>query len=175
MMNNKRLTSLLACTLLATACGSDSNDSNDGGEIAPPPVATTIDIDKATSIQIELTSFEGASGALSFNLSDNEKQAITQAKDYKIIYFGFPEQNSKINNPKGWQRWHLTNSYSCNSQEKECEGILTELETKGSYTFEAPDLDWSRGDSDEVVKRYKVAIEIKGALSSNELEILPPQ
>ncbi|MBW8183013.1 hypothetical protein K0625_05000 [Shewanella sp. NR704-98] len=173
-MNNIRLASLLACSLLATACGSDSNNSNDGGEIAPPPVDTAIDIDKATSIQVELIGFEGVSGALSFNLSDNEQQAITQAKDYKIIYFGFPEQSGKINNPKGWQRWHLTNSYSCNNQEKQCEGILTESETKGNYTFEAPDLDWSRGDSDGVVTRYKVAIEIKGALSSNEVALLPP-
>lgn len=172
-MNHKQLGSLLACTLLASACGSDNNDNNDGGEITPPPVVATVDIDKATSIQLELTSFEGLSGALSFSLSDKEQQAIIHAKDYNIIYFGFPEKNTKLNNPKSWQRWHLTRTYSCNSQQNECEGILTESETKGSYTFEAPKLDWSKGDSDEAVSRYQVAIEIKGTLSSNELELLP--
>jgi hypothetical protein len=174
-MNYKQLGSLLACALFASACDSDSNDHNDGGEVTPSPVAATIDIDKATSIQLELTTFERLSGALSFSLSDEEQQAITQAKDYKIIYFGFPEENTKLNNPKSWQRWHLIHTYSCNSQQNECEGILTESETKGSYIFEAPKLDWSQGDSDRAVKRYKVAIAIKGALSSNELALLSPR
>lgn len=170
-MNYKRLSSLIASVLLVSACGSDSNDN--GGEVTPPPVVTSIHIDKATIIQLELTSFEGVSGALSFTLSDDAQQAITQAKDYKIIYFGFPEDSSGINNPKSWQRWHLTNSYSCNTQENECEGLLSESEVKGSYTFEAPELDWSQGDSAKLVQKYKVAIEINGALSSNEIDLLP--
>ncbi len=171
-MNYTRLSSFIACALFVSACGSDSNDG--GGEVTPPPVVPTIHIDKAANIELELTSFDGVSGALSFMLSDNAQQAITQAKDYNIIYFGFPEESSGINNPKSWQRWHLTNSYSCNTQENECEGLLSESDIKGSYTFEAPDLDWSQGDSAKLVQKYKVAIEIKGALSSNEIDLLPP-
>ena len=176
-MNYKLFGVLLTGALMVTACGSDDNDNDivdPVDPIVPPPVVTTIDVDKAASIGLQLASFDGGSGALSFSLSDAEQMAITNAKDYRVVYFGFPDPDEKSTNAKAWKRWHLSKSYVCDSEADTCEGLLTETETKGSYTFEAPGLDWSEGAPDGTVQIYKVAIEIKGALSSSELELLPP-
>jgi len=173
-MNYKLFGVLLSGALLTTACGSDDNDNEIENPVEPPPVATTIDVDEAASIGLKLATFDGISGALSFSLSDADEMAITNAKDYRIVYFGFPDHDEKSSKPKAWKRWHLSKSYQCDSEANECEGMLTETETKGSYTFEAPGLDWDSGATPGAVQKYKVAIEIKGALSSSELELLPP-
>ncbi|RTR34951.1 hypothetical protein [Shewanella atlantica] len=168
-MNYKLFGVLLAGTLLTTAC-SDS----DSTPPPPPPEPVTVDIDQAATIGLKLATFDGVSGALSFSLSDADELAITNAKDYRIVYFGFPDHDEKSSKPKAWKRWHLSKSYLCDSEANECEGLLTETETKGTYTFEAPDLDWDSDATPGAVQKYKVAIEIKGALSSSELELLPP-
>ncbi|WP_041421540.1 hypothetical protein [Shewanella sediminis] len=175
-MKYKLLSVLLTGALLTTGCSSDDNDNDTVLPEEPvlPPVATTIDVNEAATIGLKLATFDGVSGALSFSLSDADEMAITNAKDYRIVYFGFPDHDDKSTKPKAWKRWHLSKSYQCDSEANECEGLLTETETKGTYTFEAPGLDWDSGATPGAVQKYKVAIEIKGALSSSELELLPP-
>jgi len=173
-MNYKLFGVLLTGALLTTACGSDDTVAPVDPVDPVVPVATTIDAAKAATIEIELASFDGETGALSFSLSDADKMAITNAKEYRIVYFGFPDQADPSTKPKAWKRWHLSKSYLCGSEISECEGLLTETDTKGSYTFEAPGLDWSSDATPDAVQKYKVAIEIKGALSSSEVVVLPP-
>ncbi len=173
-MNYKLFGVLLTGALLTTACSSDDNDNDIENPVEPPPVATTVDVDEAATIGLKLATFDGISGALSFSLSDADEMAVTNAKNYRIVYFGFPDPDEKSSKPKAWKRWHLSKSYLCDSEANECEGLLTETETKGSYTFEAPGLDWDSDATPGAVQKYKVAIEIKGALSSSELELLPP-
>ncbi|MCL1060109.1 hypothetical protein L2729_19240 [Shewanella gelidimarina] len=176
-MNYKLFSVLLTGALMTTACGSDDNDTVTPVDPVTPPVVvvpTTIDVAKAATIELELASFDGVSGALSFSLSDADQMAITNAKEYRIVYFGFPDHDDPSTKAKAWKRWHLSKSYQCGSEASECEGLLTETATKGSYTFEAPGLDWSSDATPDAVQKYKVAIEIKGALSSNDLEVLPP-
>ncbi|MCZ4339018.1 hypothetical protein [Shewanella colwelliana] len=171
-MNDKLVTSLLAALLLCGGCGSDDSDTTEPPVVVPPPVADSIDINEATVINLDLATFDGASGALTFNLADADKLAITNVKDYKITYFGFPDETKTSSKAKAWKRWHVTKSYQCDSAEANCNGVLVEAE-KGSYSFDATGLDWDENATAGAVEKYKVAIEIKGALAENELVLLP--
>lgn len=174
-MNDKLVTSLLAGLLLCTGCGSDNDsDKEEPPVITPPPVADSIDASEALAINLSLAEFDGASGTLSFTLEDDGALAVTNATDYSITYFGFPDENASSSNAKAWKRWHVTHKYTCDSAAAECEGILVESDTdKGSYSFNATDLDWDLNTAAGSVKQYKVAIEIKGTLASSEIELLP--
>ncbi|KIO38227.1 hypothetical protein [Shewanella sp. cp20] len=172
-MNEKLLTALLATALICGGCGSDDNDDkDDGGNITPPPVADTIDAGEALAINLTLAEFDGATGALNFALKDADGLAITNAKDYRIVYFGFPDSTTASSNAKAWKHWHVTQSYLCDSAEGDCQGVLTETD-KGQYSFEATDLNWDANTAPGSVKEYKVGIEIKGAKATNELVLLP--
>lgn len=171
-MNDKLVTSLLAALLLCGGCGSDDNDTEVPPVVTPPPVADSVDANEALAINLSLAEFDGASGALSFTLEDDAALAITNAKDYKITYFGFPADGATSSNAKAWKRWHVTQSFECDSSAGECEGVLVESE-KGTYSFEAPSLNWDQNTANGSVQKYKVAIEIKGAMASNELVLLP--
>jgi hypothetical protein len=169
-MNDKLVTSLLATLLLCGGCGSDDADSE--APVTPPTVADSIDANQALAINLTLAEFDGASGALSFTLEDDAAVAITNAKDYRITYFGFPDEDSPSRKAKAWKRWHVTHSFECNSETAECEGILQESD-KGRYNFDATGLNWDLNTADGSVQKYKVAIEIKGAMANNELILLP--
>ncbi|MCG9695728.1 hypothetical protein [Shewanella sp. Isolate11] len=171
-MNNKLITGLLGSLLICTGCGSD--DADEEVVVTPPPVEVTdsVDIKDATSINLELVSFDGVSGALSFNLSDADAVAITNAQDYHITYFGFPDDSSSSTKAKAWKRWHVTTSYDCDTAAANCEGILQETE-QGSYTFDATGLNWDENTAAGSVKKYKVAIQIKGAQADNDLILQP--
>ncbi|MCE9677776.1 hypothetical protein LZP69_01040 [Shewanella sp. AS1] len=170
-MNKKLIPGLLASLLLCSGCGSDDNEDNT--EITPPPAqgSDAVDIKDATSVNLALVSFDGASGALSFNLSDGDNKAITNALDYRITYFGFPS-DSKSSNAKAWKHWHVTTSYECDNTQGNCEGVLQETQ-EGSYTFDATGLNWDANTAAGAVEKFKVAIQIKGAQAENELVLLP--
>ena len=171
-MNEKLLTALLATALICGGCGSDDNDDDDGGVIVPPPVADSIDAGEALAINLTLAEFDGATGTLNFALKDDAGLAITNAKDYNIVYFGFPDSTTESRNAKAWKHWHVTQSYQCDSVNGGCQGVLEETD-KGQYSFSATDLDWDANTAPGSVAEYKVAIEIKGAKATNELVLLP--
>ncbi|MFV7771794.1 hypothetical protein [Shewanella marisflavi] len=170
-MNEKLLTALLATLLMCGGCGSDDNDDDDGGVIIPPP-PVTIDAGEALAINLTLAEFDGETGTLSFALTDDDGLAITNAKDYNIVYFGFPDGESKSSNAKAWKHWHVTQSYQCDSAAGDCQGMLEETDN-GQYSFSATDLDWDANTAPGSVEEFKVAIEIKGAKATNELVLLP--
>ncbi|MGS0681275.1 hypothetical protein ACVBIL_08955 [Shewanella sp. 125m-7] len=174
-MKVKLLSALLASSVLLMGCGSD-DDNNDVTEppvVVPPPVADVIDISEATSIEMSLESFDGATGAITFSLNDGDNKAITQASNYDIFYFGYPDPASPSTKPKAWKRWHVTQGYKCDtSTDDECGGVLTETATKGQYTFDATDLDLDSKAAAGAVELYKVAIQIHGAQASNEIELI---
>ncbi|QIR15489.1 hypothetical protein [Shewanella aestuarii] len=172
-MNDKLVTSLLAGLLLCTGCGSDSDSAKDEPPVInPPPVVDSIDATEALAINLSLAEFDGVSGTLNFSLADDDALAVTNAKDYSITYFGFPDENLSSSHAKAWKRWHVTHQYTCDSAAADCEGVLVETE-KGSYRFDATDLDWDVNTAPGSVKKYKVAIEIKGTLASTEIALLP--
>ncbi len=167
-MNKKLISSLLASLLICTGCSDDDDDKTP--EVTPPEVVETesIDIKDATAINLELLSFDGATGALSFTLTDANNAVITNAQDYRITYFGFP--SGKSSKPKAWKRWHVTTSYDCDNTEGHCEGLLEET-SDGNYSFEAFDLDWDADVAAGSVQKYKVAIQIKGAQAENDFTL----
>lgn len=171
-MNDKLITGLLATLLLCGGCGSDDADTTEPPIVVPPPVADSIDINEAAAINLTLAQFDGDSGALSFSLADDSALAITNVKDYRITYFGFPDDESPSRKAKAWKRWHVTHTYACDSAAAQCDGVLVESD-KGQYSFEAIGLNWDDNSATGAVKRYKVAIEINGALASNELTLQP--
>lgn len=167
-MNDKLVTGLLATLLLCGGCGSDNADTIEPPVEVLPPVADGIDINEAAAINLTLAQFDGVSGALSFTLADDGEQAITNVKDYRITYFGFPDDETPSRNAKAWKRWHVTQAFACDSAAAQCDGVLVESD-KGQYSFEAIGLNWDENSAPGAVQRYQVAIEINGALASNEL------
>ncbi|WP_299804105.1 hypothetical protein [uncultured Shewanella sp.] len=173
-MKVKLLSALLASSVLLIGCGSDNdNDVTEPPVVVPPPVEDAIDIDEATSIVMNLDSVDAATGALTFSLKDGDNKAISKATDYDIFYFGFPDPDSPSTKAKAWKRWHVTQSYKCDTASNiECAGILTETATKGQYTFDATDLDLDSKAAAGAVELYKVAIQVHGAQASNEMELI---
>ncbi|WP_372872002.1 hypothetical protein [Shewanella sp.] len=168
-MNAKLLYPLLG-TLLLGACGSD----NDSPEVTPPepPVATTVHIDEAEALSLEVVSFEPQTGEVEFTLKDNNGLAVTEAKQYELIYFGLPAEGKASNNPKAWKRWHVTQSFACADIPANCEGVLTESNTKGRYLFRAQGLDWSQDAPDGTLARYRLAITFHGAKASSDMQFV---
>ncbi|MFT5788390.1 MAG: hypothetical protein ACI8SJ_000493 [Shewanella sp.] len=171
-MNYKLLGALLAGSLALTACSSD-DDTVKPDPVEPPPVDTAIDIADALAINLTVSDYDTNTGALSFKLTDAAGLAITNVKDYDITYMGFPDPEEKSNNPKAWKRWHVTQKCA-SAVENNCQSELTELATKGSYSFAVTDLDLSLEDATRQVKLYKVAIQINGAQASNDVELISP-
>ena len=172
-MKVKLLSALLVSSILLVGCGSDNDDVTEPPVVVPPPADDAIDIDEASAIVMKLASFDAATGALTFSLQDADEKSISKATDYDIYYFGYPDPSSPSTNAKAWKRWHVTQSYKCDSSaDEECVGVLTETAIKGQYTFEASDLDLDSQAAAGALALYKVAIRIHGALASNEIELI---
>lgn len=173
-MNVKLLSALLASTCLLWGCGGSDNDEKEVVEPpVEPPVSTAVNVDDATSMLVTVDSFDAASGALTFTLQDDAGNPISNASNYEIAYFGYPESPST--NPKAWKRWHVTQSFSCDTaSDIACEGLLTETATEGQYTFNAIDLDLESKAAAGAVEKFKVAVQINGAQVSNEVELVTP-
>lgn len=171
-MKVKLLSALLASSILLVGCGSDNDDVTEP-PVVVPPVEDVIEIDEANTIVMNLTSFDAVTGALTFSLENGDKKAITQATDYDIYYFGYPDPDSPSSNAKAWKRWHVTQGFKCDTDlDVECVGVLSETATKGQYTFEATDLDLDSQAAAGAVTIYKVAVQIHGALASNAIELI---
>lgn len=165
------LLALTLGTLALVGCGSDDDKSEEvTPPPPPPPVETTVSIDEASQINLAVEQFDPNTGSLVFSLTDANQAAITDAKSYDIYYFGFPNKDKASANPKAWKRWHVTQSYRCQSQ-GECTGQLTEVKN-GQYQFEIAGLDWQQQDPSGAVSQIKVAIQIYGAKANNELTLV---
>lgn len=164
---------LIAGTIGLTACGGSDNDSGETVTPPTPPTSVTVDAKDALAINLSVTGFDTVTGALSFDLTDAEGVAITNAKDYDIAFLGFKNPSATTTKPKAWKRWHVAQLYRCDSaSEAACQGTLTETTTKGSYRFEATDFDLSSDDPAKFISEYKVGIEVKGTLASNKVELV---
>ena len=82
-MKIKYLSAILASSLLIFGCNSD-NDDEDIVVVEPPVVVVppvvvdeAVDVDDATAITMQLNSFNAASGALTFTLTDAQGNAIS--------------------------------------------------------------------------------------------------
>ncbi|WP_350431887.1 hypothetical protein ABIS04_17430 [Shewanella sp. H8] len=183
-MKLKYLSAILASSLLMFGCSSDDDDVvTDPVVVEPPvvvvppvvvdPVSDAVKIDDASSVVVSLDTYNATTGALAFTLANTEGKALTDATNYSIVYFGFPDPDSPSVKPKAWKRWHVTQSYVCDSATTdECTGTLAATDTEGAYTFNVSDLDLQSKASDDADMIYKVAIEINGALASNEIELV---
>lgn len=170
------LLAVTLATLMLAGCGSDSNKVEEETPPAPPPpppVENAVNIDEATQINLKLEQFNVSTGTIQFSLTDAQQEAITAAKNYDIYYFGFPDKTKESPNPKAWKRWHVTQSYRCQSL-GECSGKLTEV-AGGKYQFEIADLDWKQQDPSRSVAHIKLAIQIYGAKANNELSLIQVQ
>ncbi|GGI91960.1 hypothetical protein [Shewanella gelidii] len=193
-MKHKLLTAMMLGSIALTGCGTDDPEIIEEPVVVDPPQppvvvdppqppvvvtppveVTTIEADEALAINLTLTSYDSASGTLLFDLKDDDGLAITNAKDYDIAFMGFPDPNEKSSKPKAWKRWHVAHVYHCqSSDEAECQGNLSETATKGSYAFNATDLDLMTDDPAKAVKSYLVGISIKGAQATNVVELNKP-
>ena len=180
-MKIKFLTSLLISSFILIGCGSDDVTEPPvvvppvvvPPVVVPPVVSDAVDIDQATGIVMSLSSFDAATGALTFTLSNDENKAIIKASNYHIAYFGYPDPVSPSTNPKAWKRWHVTQSFKCDiGSDDECAGELTETANEGEYAFYAADLDLDSKAAAGELALYKVAIEIHGAQASNDIELM---
>ncbi|GGP88343.1 hypothetical protein [Shewanella ulleungensis] len=187
-MKIKYLSAILASSLLIFGCGSD-NDDEDIITVEPPvvvtppvvvvppvvvdPVSEAVTVDEATDISMQLDSFDAATGALTFTLTDADGKAITNASDYDIVYFGFPDPASPSIKPKAWKRWHVTQSFQCDKTDSDnCVGLLQETDVEGKYTFDATDLDLGSKAAAGAVEVFKVAVQIHGSIASNEITLI---
>ncbi|MEZ9237420.1 hypothetical protein [Shewanella sp. 10N.286.52.A9] len=179
-MKRKLLSALLTSSLLLIGCSDDDNTTEpvEPPVVEPPvtdpvdpPVSESVAIDEAEAVTLTLKTFDTESGTLTFTLTNDADKAITDASSYQIMYFGYPISES--NNAKAWKRWHVSQSYSCDtSTEDACNGVLTETDIAGQYTFNATDLDLDSKAAAGAVEQYKVAILIHGAKASNEFELI---
>jgi hypothetical protein len=186
MMKVKYLSAILASSLLMFGCNSDNDD--DVAIIDPPvvvvppvvvppvvvpPVIDGVSIDDASSVVVKLDTFDATTGALSFTVANSDGEALTNVADYDIVYFSFPDPASVSTKPKAWKRWHVTQSYQCDSSTSdECTGTLEATDTTGTYTFNVHDLDLQSNASDNATLLYRVAIKINGTLASNDIELI---
>ncbi|PKI08098.1 hypothetical protein CXF78_02170 [Shewanella sp. 11B5] len=124
---------------------------------------------------VKLDTFDSITGALSFTVANSEGEALTNVANYDIVYFGFPDPASPSIKPKAWKRWHVTQNYQCDSTATDtCTGTLEATDTAGKYTFNVSDLDLQSKASANAEMVFKVAVQIKGALASNEIELIDP-
>ncbi|GGB72054.1 hypothetical protein K8B83_04620 [Shewanella inventionis] len=176
------LSAILASSLLIFGCNSDSDD-DDIVVVEPPvvvvppvvvdPVSEAVDVDEASAITMKLDSFDAASGALTFTLTDADGKAITNATDYDIAYFGYPDPASPSIKPKAWKRWHVTQRFQCDQTDIDnCVGLLQETETEGQYTFDATGLDLGSKAAAGAVEVFKVAVQIHGSNASNDITLI---
>lgn len=187
-MKIKYLSAILASSLLIFGCGSDNDDEDtivdDTPVVVVPPVVVTppvvvdpvsdaVDVNEATDISMQLDSFDAATGALTFTLSNADGKAVTNASEYEIVYFGFPDPASPSTKPKAWKRWHVSQSFGCDQTDAEnCAGLLEETDTEGQYTFNAIDLDLESKAAAGAVEVFKVAVQIHGSNVSNEITLI---
>jgi hypothetical protein len=187
MMNVKYLSAILASSLLIFGCNSDNDDDVaviDPPVVVVPPVVTPpvvvvppvldgISIDDASSIVVTLDTFNATTGSLLFTVANNDGEALINVANYDIVYFGFPDPASLSIKPKAWKRWHVTQSYQCDGAGSDsCSGTLEATDTAGKYTFNVSDLDLQSKASANAAMIYKVAIQIKGSLASNAIELI---
>ncbi|MGI2257914.1 hypothetical protein [Shewanella sp. GXUN23E] len=166
-MKKLYITALLASLTLIGGC----SDDDDEVIVPPEPPLAVADIDSASVILLELGSFDGPSGELGFTLSDDKGVRLTGASAYSIHYLGMPDEPSR--KPKSWQRWHAISSFHCPADNSApCTGILDAVDDKGNYRFTADGLDWDSLATPDAVGIYKVAIQIHGALASNQVELM---
>ncbi|MCL1065828.1 hypothetical protein L2735_03280 [Shewanella olleyana] len=181
-MKRKLLSTLLVSSFLLIGCGSD-DDSSVVDPVEPPvveppvvvpPVTETITIDDTEAVILTVDEYNAETGDLTFTLDNGDSLAITDASDYSIMYFGYPDPASSSSNAKAWKRWHVSQTFNCDtSTEDACAGILTETETQGQYSFNAVDLDLESKAAAGAVEVFKVAIQIHGAKATNEFELIP--
>ncbi|MDD8060129.1 MULTISPECIES: hypothetical protein [Shewanella] len=181
-MKIKYLSAILASSLLIFGCGSDNDDEDIIVDdtpvvVVPPvvvdPVSEAVDVNEATDISMQLDSFDAATGALTFTLSNADGKAITNASDYDIVYFGYPDPASPSTKPKAWKRWHVTQSFQCDQTDSaNCVGVLEETDIEGQYTFNATDLDLESKAAAGAVEVFKVAVQIHGSNASNEITLI---
>ncbi|WP_299568567.1 hypothetical protein [uncultured Shewanella sp.] len=183
-MNLKLLSVLLASSLLLMGCNDDDDTSTDPVDppVVEPPVTDPVDppatevitINDADTVILTVDEYDASSGALTFSLDNGDEKAITDASDYSIMYFGYPNPAAPSSNAKAWKRWHVSQTFNCDtSTEDACAGVLTETETEGQYTFNAVDLDLESKAAAGAVEVFKVAIQIHGEKASNEFELIP--
>ncbi|WP_418358018.1 hypothetical protein ACNH6B_01635 [Shewanella basaltis] len=178
-MKIKYLSAILASSLLIFGCNSD-NDDEDIVVVEPPVVVVppvvvdeAVDVNDATAITMQLNSFNAASGALTFTLTDAQGNAITNANDYDIVYFGYPDPASPSIKPKAWKHWHVTQRFQCDQTDSDnCVGLLQETQTLGQYTFDATGLDLESKAAAGAVEVFKVAVQIHGSNASNDITLI---
>ena len=176
-MKRKLLSTLLVSSFLLIGCGSDDDSSvldHVDPPVVEPPVTETITIDDTEAVILTVDEYNAETGALTFSLDNGDSLAITDASDYSIMYFGYPDPASPSSNAKAWKRWHVSQTFNCDtSSEDECAGSLTATETEGQYTFSATGLDLESKAAAGAVEVFKVAIQIHGAKATNEFELIP--
>lgn len=179
-MKLKLLSALLTSSLLLIGCSDDDSTTEpvDPPVVEPPvvepPVSEAVAIDDADAVILTVDEYDASSGALTFTLDNGDSKAITDASNYSIMYFGYPDPAVTSSNAKAWKRWHVSQTFNCDtSSEDECAGVLTETETEGQYTFNAVDLDLEGKAAAGSVEIFKVAIQIHGAKATNEFELIP--
>ncbi|WP_258405951.1 hypothetical protein [Shewanella acanthi] len=168
MMNYPLLKAALAALFLS-GCGSDSETIEDKPTTPEQPVISTINVDDAEQINLTVDEYRADSQSLLFTLNDGEQKPIIGAQYYDAYFFGFADKKSS--NPKAWKRWHVTQTYRCQT-EGECTGTLTEL-GNGQYQFDIPGLNWQAQDPSGAASTVKVSMLIYGAKANSEFNLVP--
>ncbi|GLS82432.1 hypothetical protein [Paraferrimonas haliotis] len=168
-----KLTAVVASllTLTVIGCSSDDDELIESPPITPAP--QVINIANANELNVTVEKFDPATGLVRFSIADDNSLAVTDAKNYHIVYFGFPDSDRPSANPKAWKRWHVYYQYQCAAGD-DCDGVLTETVDSGHYQFEVQDLDWDANAVPGAVQRYQVGIRVSHGDLFSDFELANP-
>jgi hypothetical protein len=165
----RKLLITASMALLLSACGSGDDDPVSSVDPVVPvdPVSTSVTLDQANSIDINISSVDEENYTISFTLTDADKLAITDASNsFEVMYLGMPKENqSSFSMP-----WHSATKFSCDAQESDCANPLVEV-SPGAYTFTPSEQPVFDKDS----QNLEISVSVVGALAKSKPEIVVPE
>lgn len=181
----RKLLITASLVLLLSACGSDDNavepvvvepddpvvvEPDDPVVVEPDdpvdPIIASVTLDQASSVNLDISSVDADSYAITFTLTDDDKQAITDASSFEVMYLVMPKVNTaSFNMP-----WHNATKFSCDVDESDCTGTLVEVDA-GSYTFTPSE----QLVFDKATQTLEVSLTVYGALAQTKPEIIVPE
>ncbi|MBY5991239.1 hypothetical protein [Ferrimonas balearica] len=164
MRNIKSMMLLAAMGLLLSGCGSDNDNDPVTPEPPEPPVEESIGIDETTTLSLEITDFNGPSGAISFTLTGDDALPVTGANQFQVLFMGYPAPGPT--STKYGLSWHEAQDLDCTDPAGHCDAVLTEVDT-GQYELLANGLSWR-----PEVEDYKAALMVMGANAANDPELI---
>ncbi|MDF0534803.1 hypothetical protein KDN34_11115 [Shewanella yunxiaonensis] len=156
---------LISAALTFGGCGGSDDNTATTPTTPTTPEPSYVSVNDATSLNINVESIDAATKAVTFSLSTDSAEPVTDAgANYVVMYLNIPgEQVSAFAFP-----WHKAVRFECNASVDACSGTITALETPGEYIFTPGSLE-KLGDT---IGQLKLAINISGTLAQVQTQLL---